>query len=252
MKKIITSLLLSLLVVGWGSVGVAEEDLLQVAPSSKEQLRESFENALQTKDVERILNLFYWKGASEETKSYLKNNVVGELLKENVKSVELELLPEGFQREYIVNGIRHRSNIPILGFIKVKYETRNYSDATSIPYGEKENTFYFTSTVQERIYEPTTEDISLNVTILGNATYPNDDNFEGYYIYLQGGRETQKEFKGNGNEFYAFWGEKILYCEVRKTRGSRPIGLMITEGDVEVFRSPMSESYQPIVYKSQQ
>lgn len=147
-----------------------------------------FEEVLKNKDENAILELFFWEGVNEKTKTSLLDNIIGELLKEDVKGVKFEPLSDGFKQEYVVKGIRYRPNIPILGFVKVTHETRNFSNATSLPYGQKGDAFYFTATVEEKVSESVSKDVSLNVAILGSATYPTDDHFSGYYVYLQGVR----------------------------------------------------------------
>jgi len=102
---------------------------------------------------------------------------------------------------------------------------------------------------QIKVSDINVNSVSLSVTIFGNAVYPNDDDFAGHCIYLKGNEEIKKEFEGNGNQSYAFLGNKFKYCEVRKTLGKSPIGLMITEDGKVVFESEMSDSYQLIVYE---
>jgi len=217
------------------------------APTTKEQLLEEFEKALVGKSEGAISTLFFWRDVKEKLKSSTLEMMM-ELSQEKMLNFNFKPLPSDFQSEYIFRGIRSRPNIPILGFIEVKHVPRNSSDGTSLPYGKDGSFYYLTSTVQEKVADANVNSVSLNVVILGNATYPNDDDFAGHCIYLQGDQEIKKEFEGNGNQSYAFWGNKIKSCEVRKTSGKSPIGLLVSENGKDIFKSEMRAAYEPIRY----
>ena len=198
------------------------------------------------------MNLFYWEGVTDDLKTSTEAEIQ-ELFTQDVQGAALKPLPEGFRSEYIVRGVRHRSNLPIDGFIKIRYTPDGQSNAVSFPYGGTGDAFYFTSTIQETIGEPTTSSHLLNVAVFG-VIAPDPVKFEGYYVYQQGGEEIHEALtplEGAGNVSRAFWGDDVSYVEVRKTSTHGWIQLIISKDGEVVFESEQIESNQPIVYELQ-
>ncbi len=216
----------------------------------QENFREKFEEAIKAKSENGISNLFCWDGVTDERKGRTLERMKG-LFSDNIVGVEWESLPEGFEEEQISHGIRYKPNFPILGFIKVSYPGQYGTITTSLPYGKKEGFFCFTSAVEEIINESAAREMLLGITIVGNISNPNQDTFEGYCTYLKNGKEDREEFKGDGNYAFAVWGNGITYCEVRKTGGNSPIGLVVIEDGQEKFKSGMVLNNDPIIYKAQ-
>ena len=213
---------------------------------SQEALLKVFQDALNAKNEEAIMNLFYWEGVNEKNKSF-DRKVVKSLFESDAKSIAFE---EGIRTsdwDYAqAKDARVRPNLPILGFIKIQFSQKD-SFALSLPYGKKENSFYFVGMIEEK-KKNGVKDKFINVGILGAS--PNTNNlFAGYCICLEDGQETKIELNGDGNKSISFWGEYIKYCEFHKISGDSPIGLRISEDEREIFKSDVV-SNGAITYKA--
>lgn len=246
MKKIVISLLFVLAGQSISHHLLRAEEI----PIVQEKFRKKFEEAIQAKSENDIDNLFCWDGVTDKRRGKTLERMK-ELFRDDITGFEWESLPEDFEAEQVSHGIRYRPNFPILGFIRVGYPGPFGTIATSLPYGKKGDSFCFTSAVEEIINEVESKEILLGITIIGNMSYPNQDSFEGYCNYFKNGKENKQEFNGNGNYAYAVWGDGITYCEVRKTSGNSPIGLVVTEDGQEKFKSGMVATNSPIIYKAQ-
>ncbi len=219
-----------------------------VGVPSKEALLKEFQDALNAKNEEAIMNLFYWEGVKEEDKSFYRKTMIKPLLSGSgdIKGFELKTDSNAWQREYQQKGIRFRENLPVFGVIEVQFAP-NFS--ISLPYGKKESSFYFTQLIKEKMNGA---QVFYLILVGGNAV---SSNFEGYCICLEDGQEVKMEIKGNEIMSEPVWAERIKYCEVRKTSGDVPISLQILEGESkprkELFKSDMISSNQPIIYKAQ-
>jgi hypothetical protein len=214
-------------------------------PTSVEQLRSEFEAALQAKDTNAILSLFNWEGVTSSTNSY-PNVVAGKisqfLLQYPTNELEvftrLRSLPDDFETEGVINGIRYRPNVSVTGMITgtlgVKRDGTNFSWGTQIPYGAKNGRFYFAGTTAEKIYEPKTRDRILVVAVSSGAISDDSPTFTGTCIYVQNGADIKRDIRGKGTAHKTFYGDYVKACTVKKTDGgSRPLNLEIHEGIVK-------------------
>jgi len=214
-------------------------------PASEKQLLSDVEAAVKAKDKEAIIALVNWQGVSDQMRS-LQAEGFAAIMKQEIKAVKLSPLPVGFKLEHERDGVRYRPNVSVVGFIEL--QSAQDGNAAKIPYGKKDNAFYLASTVEEKIATPTTKEKSLNVMVMG-TTAPEPVLFEGYYVYLKGGKEIREEISGKGNRSKAFWGDHIKHCEVRKKSGTGWISLVVSEDGKTVFESPNETSDKPIIYE---
>ncbi len=89
---------------------------------------------------------------------------------------------------------------------------------------------------------------SLSVSVMGVMS-PEAVKFAGYCAYDQVGKQRKKDLAGEGNINKAFRGEKITYCEVRKTSEGGWISLIISEDGKTLFESEQRKSNDAIIYK---
>ena len=116
---------------------------------SKEALLQKFQEALNAKNEEAIMNLSYWEGVNEEDKSFYRKEII-KLASEYryIKGFALKPDSGAWQREYNQKGIRFRDNLPVLGVVEVQI-TPDF--LIFYPYGKKEDFFYFTHLIKEKL-----------------------------------------------------------------------------------------------------
>jgi len=214
-------------------------------PTSVEQLRSEFEAALQTKNTNAILALFNWEGVTNSTNSY--PNVVARKMSQFLLHyptnelhvfARLRLLPNDFETEGIINGMRYRPNVSVVGMMEgslgVTLDGTNFSWGSLIPYGAKNGQFYFAGTTAEKIYEPKTRDRILVVTVSSGVISDDAPTFTGTCTYVQNGAEIKRDIRGKGAAHKTFYGDYVKACTLKKTDGgNRPLDLEINEGIVK-------------------
>lgn len=213
-------------------------------PASAQQLLASVETAFKTKDKAALTALVNWQGVSESMRSMHADGLAAMVTRE-IKSVKLLPLPAEFKSEFELNGVRYHPNVAIAGIIEVQHAQAG--NATQIPYGKNGNAFYLAGTVEERFAAPAKKEKAINVMVMG-TTAPDPVVFEGYCLYLKGGKEMREEISGKGNRSKGFWGDHVTHCEVRKKSGSGWISLVISEDQQPVFNSPQETTDKPIIY----
>jgi hypothetical protein len=220
------------------------------APTSAEQLLKQFKEAVKAKDKYAILKLVNWQGVTNEMKVQLQDEYAS-IFQMEVKDIELTSLPADFKSEYLVNGVRYHHNVDIIGYIKVEpVKAKNSLGGTSFPYGKKDNVFYLSGTITEKVYEPKTKEKCLSVTVSGNNTVPKTVSFTGTYVYMKGGKEIKGDISGDqGNLSRAFWGDFIKSCKVQKISNFGSIQLLISEDGKKVFESEEVKTNDPIIYE---
>ncbi len=213
-------------------------------PASANQLLSAVDAAFKAKDKDALAALVSWQGVSDEMRSMHAEGLAA-MVKQEVKTVKLAPLPDRFKMEYELNGVRYHPNVAVVGIIEVQYAQAGNSD--QIPYGKKDNAFYLTGTVGEKFATPATKEKPINIMVMG-VTAPEPVVFEGYCVYLKGGKEVREDISGKGNRSKAFWGDHVKHCEVRKTSGTGWISLVISEDGKSAFNSPQVATDKPIVY----
>jgi hypothetical protein len=219
------------------------------APTSAEQLLKQFKEAVKAKDKYAILKLVNWQGVTNEMKVQLQDEYAS-IFQMEVKDIELTSLPADFKSEYLVNGVRYHHNVDIIGYIKVEpVKAKNSLGGTSFPYGKKDNVFYLSGTITEKVYEPKTKEKCLSVTVIGN-TFPKPVSFTGTYVYMKGGKEIKDDISSDqGNLSNAFSGDYIKSCKVQKNSNFGSIQLIISEGGKTIFESEKMKTNDPIIYE---
>lgn len=225
------------------------------APTSAEQLRSEIESALRAKDTNAFKALFNWQEVSESMKADI-NDANADLFRQDIASVQLTALPANAQLTNELNGILYKPNVTIIGQVDVEYPDKGNS--VRMAYGTKGGIFYLSATVEERIATPTEKEKSLNISVMGTATFVSNGDkttksqaaFSGSYVYVKGGKEITAIINGKGNKSEAFWGDYIKSCTVRKSADNRDwIKLVISEDGKNVFESEEFTNKEPIVYE---
>ena len=215
-------------------------------PTSAEQLRIEVESALKTKDTNALVTLFNWQGVSDDMKSDMKDENA-DIFNHNIASVKLISLPADFQPTNELNGVLYKPNVIVVGQINIEYSEKGNS--VQIPYGTKDGVFYLSSTVEEKIATPATQEKTLNVLVLGLAT-PDAGGFTGSYVYAKAGKEIKENINGKGNFSEAFWGDYIKSCTVQKTADTQKwIKLIISENGKKIFESEKITNEEPVIYE---
>lgn len=218
------------------------------AAPTAEDLLKRFEAALKATDKRAIMELFDWQGVSDDNMKEMLE-LIGMMLSKEAKNVRLAPLPADFQGEAERDGVRYRPNVKVVGVIEVQYA----QESMQLPYGKKNNAFYLSNTVEEKVSPPpAVKEKLLNVSIQGTIS-PKPVAFEGSYVYLKGGKQIKEDIvdtRGTGNVSLAFWGDRIQSCRVRKISSGGKIRLVITEDGKEVFKSEWETTDKPIVYET--
>ena len=220
----------------------------QNAPATADELLQRFEAAMKAKNASAVMTLLDWQGVSEDMK-VSQQQIIGMICSQEVTSVKLSPLPANFRLEFERDGIRYRPNVAVVGVIDIQYAQKG--NIGHMPYGKKDNAFYLSNTIQERISQPVTKEISLNISIAGTVL-PKPVAFEGFYVYLKGGKEIRESILDTshaGNYCHAFWGDHIKSCVVWKKSLDGKIQLLINENGKVVFESEWETSNKPIVYE---
>jgi hypothetical protein len=126
-------------------------------PTSVEQLRNEFENALKTGDTNALISLFNWEGVSDDGKSAKIRLITNYFLGKKIESLKLSPLPVGYSAETEMYGISYSQNVSVVGMIKVQSAeeagTNNSSHSVvgEFPYGKKDNYFCLAGTVERKV-----------------------------------------------------------------------------------------------------
>ena len=219
------------------------------APASKEQLRQEVEEALRAKNEAAIRELFYVEGVTAEMQAVATKSI-SDLLANQIQSVSLQPLPEGFHAEVVAQGFRYHPSVPVLGFIRVDYSTTNtrpHAASLSLLYGSKNGRFYLPGTVKEKVNGEAAKK-SLSISIFGDIA-PNPVRVEGECMYIAGGEQVRQVITGTGGLSKAFWGDYVDSCQVRRISDAGWFQLIIAEDGTTVFESQKTESGQPVLYQ---
>ncbi len=243
MKQTFLILGLNALVIALGLPMASAKD----TPTSAEQLRSAVESALKAKDTNSLTALFNWQEVSESMKAEM-NSENADVFSHDIAGVKLLALPADFQPTNELSGVRDRLNLAVVGLIDVEYTEKGNS--VSIPYGTRDGAFYLSSTVEEKIATPATQEKSLNVSVMGTIS-PKSAAFSGSYVYVKAGKGIKQDIDGTkGNRSEAFWGDFIKSCTVQKISDDKGfIKLVISEDGKKVFESDEVTNREPIDYE---
>ena len=127
------------------AVHVAAKD----APASPDELAKRLEQALKAKNQGAALELFCWDGVSKDMKDkqeapmHILFDEMGQGLE--LSSVKLGPLPPDFPVEQVLNGVKYRPNLPVLGVIHVMLAEDVNPTEFIFVYGKKDDTFYLSA-----------------------------------------------------------------------------------------------------------
>ena len=117
-------------------------------PSTPEQLKDELQAAMKAKDIEKISALFYWVGVGNMMKEYSQQNIE-KMAEYPAEKIEILPLPDGFQTEFVRDGLRYIPNVKLVGMFRVLYGEDGppkFTDA-KIPYGVKDGKYYLPNTI---------------------------------------------------------------------------------------------------------
>lgn len=200
-------------------------------------------------DDKALWGLFHLNGVEEDMKKPIEKYVIKRMRRAKVLDVKIEPLPEDYRAEQVVNGVRYYPNIKPLARVTISYEKEEGGDhSTSIAYGKTGGQLLFIGTLKEKLAGNLPPSKQIQVIIIGRG-HP-AVTFEGYMIYLQGGKPIRKtiEDMGGGNVTHIVRGEAITYLEVRRTSAAGTIKVLIYEDEDTVFETEALETAAPIVF----
>ena len=170
------------------------------------------------------------------------------------------LLYEDYETESVMNGIRYKPNVTVLGmiegFLSVNDNGTNTSWGTQLPYGEKNGRFYLAGTTTEKIYEPKVKETPFQITIT-RTNYSVPTAYALSYVYLQNDQEIKKTFAGTNTFRRLIWANELKSCVLRKlSEDNDMLKLEIIEISTNrlltLLNSETSSTNAPIVYERKQ
>ena len=236
-------------------------------PASAEQLRSALEAALKAGDTNAILSLYNRDGVSNSIDLYLSRAIQGWSAFRSKyptnrlrASVWLWPLRDDYETEGIINGIRYRPNVSVVGMIdgslSVDDNGTNTSWGTEFPYGEKNGGFYFAGTITEKIYEPKEKEKPFLIAV----TSTNRSALTSYaisYVYLQNNQEIKKTFTGTNTFQRYIWANELKSCILRKLSDDKnslklEISGFSTNKFLKLLDSETSSTNTTIIYERTQ
>jgi hypothetical protein len=206
--------------------------------------------AFKSHDEQEFWKLFNLEGVGEKVKASLDKHLVKKVVKANLISISLEPLPDDFRSEYVLNGVQYRPNVKPLGLVKMIYKkSKTGNPSTSMLYGQKGNDLMFAGTVGEKLQGDFPASKQIQVIVMGFSHPP--VTFEGYMIYLQGGKPLRDKIKdmGGGNVTLIVRGEAITYLEVRRTSPKGEMKVKILEDENVIFETEQLKGDKPIIFQ---
>jgi hypothetical protein len=119
------------------------------APTSPDDLAKRVEQALKAKNQSAALELFCWDGVSNDMKT--KQEAPMQMLFDELgqglelSSVKVGSLPPDFPVEQVLNGVKYRPNLSVLGVIHVMLAEDVNPTEFVFAYGKKDDTFYLSA-----------------------------------------------------------------------------------------------------------
>lgn len=237
------------------------------APTSADELKERFETALATGDTNAFLSLYNWDGVPNRMDPSLARIIQGWTefrLKfpsnELQASVWLWPLREDYETEAIINGIRYRPNVSVIGMIQGSMNVNDNGTNTGwgpmIPYGTKDGRFYFAGTTTEKIYEPKVKETLFEITVT-RTNFSTPTAYALSYVYFQNNQEIKKAFTGTNGFRRLVSANDLNSCVLRKLSNDNVLlTLEITEISTnkitKLLDSEISSTNTPLVYEGKQ
>jgi len=217
---------------------------------NKDSFVKDIRQAVQSRDRQGFWKMINMKGVGEKVKASLTKHLVDPLMKGELLKISLQPLPEDFHTEYAVDGIRYKPNVQPLGLVEFQYKRagRKSKSTTKMMYGKKGSRYMLAGTVEEKLSNalPPSKQIQTFIMGIGHPAV----TFEGYMIYLQGGKPVRDSVKdmGSGNLTRIVRGESITYLEVRRTSTSGTLKVKIMEDGETIFETSLCAWHLPSAF----
>jgi hypothetical protein len=124
------------------------------APTSPDELAKRLEQALKAKNQGVALELFCWDGVSTEMKTkqeepmHMLFDEMGQGLE--LSSVKVGSLPPDFPAEQVLNGVKYRPNLSLLGVVHVTLAEDVNPTEFIFVYGKKDDAFYLSALAEAK------------------------------------------------------------------------------------------------------
>ncbi len=133
--------------------------LAKDAPASPDELAKQLEQALQTKNQRAALALVCWDGVSPDMKTQQEapfHTVFDEIGQgQQLSSVKAGPLTPDTPLESVLNGVKYRPNLKILGTIHVTLDEDTNPTEFVFCYGKKDNGYWLVALVEAKPSENT-------------------------------------------------------------------------------------------------
>ncbi len=114
--------------------------------ASPEELASTVKQAIADKDAKAISSLYYWEGVTPDFASQL-NESFEFMLEEPVRKADVQPLPDDFYAIQEMDGKSYSQNLEVVGMIRLVYSLEDDSIIATMPYGTKDDRYYFTAPV---------------------------------------------------------------------------------------------------------
>ena len=188
------------------------------SPASEKELATRLKAAVEASDTNGILALFNWQGVPDYRKP-TSIKMFAPVLEHKGDGagvhVWLRPLPEDYETDSVMYGIRYAPNVTLLGMIGVNVSGQvngtNTGWSVEMPYGKKDDAYYIARNSEEKLYEPTANEKTLSVLVEGVMS-SDPVIFTGSCTYVQNKLEIQKAIRGKGFVHEMFSGDGVKSC----------------------------------------
>ncbi len=223
----------------------------QAAPRTEQAFVEAVRAAVQSKNQAAFLSLFNFEGADPEIKAQ-QIDAVKDILKSGVKSFTIEPLEPGFKDEYVFDRFTIKANMKIVKYLKMDLKTDRATETNkvSIPFGIKDGSYYFSSTVKKLKGKNAVKSDPLCIISFCGNLQGDVGKFKGSLIYIQDGKEIREDIEGKTGFQKGFNAAKVKYCKVWRVSGKKYCYFVIGQGAKYLYESPdLPLDGTPVVYE---
>jgi hypothetical protein len=129
------------------------------APTSPDELVKRLEQAVKAKNKVAALELFCWEGVSKDmrTKQEAPIHMLFDEIDQGqeLTSVKVGPLPPDFPTEQVLNGVKYRPNLLVLGGIHVMLAEDTNPTEFIFVYGKKDNAFFLSALFEAKASDKT-------------------------------------------------------------------------------------------------
>ena len=225
-------------------------------PTSERELAARLKAAVEAADTNAMIALFNWQGVPDYPKSP-GMKLFARLLEHKKDGMDVHVwsrpVPDDYETESMMNGIRYRPNVTLLGLIRA--DVSGYLGGTNtgygidLLYGKKDDAYYLASYSEEKLYESTANEKTFGVWVEGVIS-SDPVIFTGLCTYVQNKMEIRKAIRGKGFIHEMFSGDELKSCTIQKISDDKgSIRLVLYENGKKFFESPQVQTKDPIVYE---